>query len=206
MLKLRVREFYEKFCSNCESLSEKEKIIEAAARLSYRASVQHALWKNGKHVGFAGKTAAKNAARAQGERIVADFLTAASNLESREAFLESFEDAMDVLRAVYHDKGITWYTYGNAQKWLAMAIKYYIVISLMKNKMNFSSPLMNFVLPVDGIMIRIIREDFGIDGVSPSWSQCDDKGEFIEYLNRVRAAVNETGKTLMEYEITAWNN
>jgi hypothetical protein len=46
--------------------------------------------------------------------------------------------------------------------------------------------------------------DFGINGVTPSWSQCDNKQAFVEYLQKAKGKINGIDKTMLDYEIENW--
>ena len=66
--------WYNHFCGDCDNLHEISEIIPQAVSLSYRASIQHALWKDGKHIGFAGMIREKNMAKAECEIYLSTFL------------------------------------------------------------------------------------------------------------------------------------
>ena len=117
--------FFNEYCKNCKGLTNINDVINKAVKLSYRASVLRALYDGDKLVGFNGMTSQKNNARSAGENILQNFLSAT---HSNGNIFQVVKDTWDAIRENYHNQGITWYTYGNAQKWVSMAIKYFVVI------------------------------------------------------------------------------
>jgi hypothetical protein len=55
-------------------------------------------------------------------------------------------------------------------------------------------------------MIDSVVNDFDLPGVSPTWSQCDDKKQFIEYITNLKSIVNARNEELLEYEIKKWGS
>lgn len=206
MFNERLNAWYSHFCKNCDSATTLPKIIDKAASLSYQASVQHALWKDGKHIGFNGKTREKNMVRAESERYLREFLAEAINCTDEEALFSRMQQAWDDIREIYHENKITWYNYGNAQKRLAMAMKFCFVIAYRHSIVDRSHAFVACAFPVDRIMMNHAYETFGIARILPSWSQCDDKEAFSSYLTLLKAAVGNQGKRLLEYEIESWQN
>ena len=193
--------FFNEYCKNCKGLTNINDVINKAVKLSYRASVLRALYDGDKLVGFNGMTSQKNNARSAGENILQNFLSATHSNGNN---FQVVKDTWDAIRENYHNQGITWYTYGNAQKWVSMAIKYFVVIGYKNKLIDFDHPLADCVFPVDGIMINEIFKDFRIKGVTPSWSKCDDKTAFIKYIQNVKSKIIAKNKKVLEYEIEKW--
>ena len=198
--------WYNHFCGDCDNLHEISEIIPKAVSLSYRASIQHALWKDGKHIGFAGMIREKNMAKAECEIYLSTFLNEVIHMTDETALFERIQQAWDDIRTIYHNNGITWYTYGNAQKWTAMSIKYCFVIAYRNNILDRSHIFVRICFPVDRVMIDSVVNDFDLPGVSPTWSQCDDKKQFIEYITNLKSIVNARNEELLEYEIKKWGS
>ena len=117
---------------------------------------------------------------------------------------EDFSDAnclrvMDeIFEIMYFRENVRDFSYGNAQKWVNMAIKFYLIV---KAKREYGLDMIRLVeetnlfgydlFPVDSIMIATIEKDYGImsarsDVNAPfpapaPWSSCNSKITFIEY-------------------------
>lgn len=162
-----------------------------AASLSYRASVLRAL-------NIGNKKEEASQARKEGEQIIADFLFSCYN--SAPLTVDIVAGKWEQIRTIYKQKYIDDYTYGNAQKWVNMSIKYYI--ALLSNENLPCESLMKIpAFPVDGIMINHIKRNLKIS-FPCAWSKCDNKADFIEYLNKVNKSTEET---LFEFELNAWS-
>lgn len=195
--------WYQKFCSKIDP-----KDIPAAVNKAYASSVVRALYDDkGKLIGFGGKTTEKINARKKATDIIVSYL---SYVEQYKSFPYSIRRLWDQIRNVYHECDITWYTYGNAQKWVAMSIKYHLFLKHRDNPVDLPKDILaNIVFPVDGIMIQEIasnkngrlRNSVNFD--KKPWSQCNDKQIFIQYLSDVKATL-PTGTKLLEFEIDTW--
>lgn len=127
----------------------------------------------------------------------------------------------DIVREIHTTTHkLNWYTYGNAQKWVAMSIKYYL-FELYPNSYPglLRNPLADVVFPVDNIMIKYISQTLKIPFKcnsrkckqytncnminSNSWVKCDCKQNFIRYILDVKGALNARAK-LLEFEIDNW--
>ncbi len=205
----KIEAWYNKFCNKAFSIdNDIETVAAFAASAAYRASIGQALYEGNKAVGFKGKDKEKEVCRAEGAAHLRDFLVAAVQQQDEEALLNMIYSAWDDLRDIYHNHGITWYKYGNAQKWVSIAIKYFIIVAVNKGtkcngeEVNTSHALARVVFPVDRIMMDIIWKDFRVERVKPTWSKCDDKQAFIDYIEEVKQLVGD--RPVLEYEIEKW--
>lgn len=199
-----------KYCPNpLPSISNAA--ISNAVDKAYAPSVVRALYRNGKLVGFDKNTNGKTQSRKVATNIIVCYL---GYVHQNNTLPYPITDLWDQIRNVYRTNGIDWYTYGNAQKWVGMAIKYYLVDKYrITPTMLGSNPLADVVFPIDRIMINKINTgtiatgSYGNITVSvsnppqPSWSQCDVPNVFINYINQVRKQVPDT---LIEFEINNW--
>ena len=198
----KMDDWYKRFCENQKPIKtlcntpNAEELASVAAILSYRASVLRALKMNGKH-----KEAAL--ARQKGEVLIKDFLWKIFNTNTAAEF-DCVVETWEALHQIYKKQDIQDYTYGNAQKWVNMAIKYYIIL-LQKFNVPCSKIMEIPVFPVDRIMINYIKKDLGIsfDG---NWSDCKDLCALKKYICDVNSMVNKKGLSLFEYELNAWNS
>ena len=194
----KMESWFNRFCANKHALKsvgnnpDYKDLACVAANLSYRASVLRAL-------NFNGKNSEGKLARLDGEKIVIDFLY--KIFESQNvASLDYVSDVWSKIYDTYKKHNIEDYTYGNAQKWVNMSIKYYIIL-LKHFKIECENLTQIPVFPVDRIMINHIKKDLDIsfDG---SWSNCNDIVALKDYICKVKSKV---GSTLFEYELDAWN-
>ena len=168
-----------------------EDLAKVAAHLSYRSSVIRAM-------SFGDKIKEKESARSDGEKIISSFLVQC--LENTPISANEVSDCWSLLYELYHKKyGFNNYTYGNAQKWVNMSIKYYIIL-LSQYGYEYKALTKIPVFPVDGIMIKIIKKELGIE-FEGCWSKCDSKETFIKFIQKVDSKI---GETLFKYEITHW--
>ena len=207
-----------KYCPKKLSISD-------AVNKAYAPSVRRALWNSGSYYGFNNMTTEKNKARAQATPIIESYL---QHVDDYNSLPYSVTDLWDKVRDVYHNNHITWYTYGNAQKWVGMAIKYYLVDKYRSNPSDLCNDVLaDVVFPVDRIMINKIKNGknslnlkipFKCDPTkcnqhtncrtknSNSWSKCDCKQKFIDYIVAVKNALSKfpPRDTLIEFEINNW--
>lgn len=126
----------------------------------------------------------------------------------------------DEVRNIHKNCGLTQYTYGNAQKWVAMSIKYYLVAKYHNTPNALCNDVLaDVVFPIDRIMINKIQSGKVVAGTgsnisisvnnpppSPSWSKCDCKQKFIDYIDAVKNELIKfpTQDKLIEFEINNW--
>ena len=197
-----MKDWYNRFCEGksavkvLPSTPDACDLAEAAAKLAYRASVLRALKMNGKN------NEAKFA-RQEGEKVIKNFLCEIYSSETV-ATIDFVAQTWETIYQIYKKQEIQDYTYGNAQKWVNMAIKYYVIL-LQKFNVPCSKIMEIPVFPVDRIMINYIKKDLGVsfDG---NWSDCKDLFALKKYICDVNSKVNEKGLCLFEYELNAWNS
>lgn len=198
-----------KYCPN-------KLLISDAVNKAYAPSVVRALYKNGKLTGFGGNTTGKTQARNDATDIIVRYLQYVDNYN---LLPYSVTDLWDKVRDVYHNNDITWYTYGNAQKWVGMAIKYYLVNKYRNNPNALCNDVLaDVVFPIDRIMINKIQSGKVVAGTGSnisisvnnpppsSWSQCTCKQTFIDYIDAVKNELikSPTQDKLIEFEINNW--
>ena len=194
-------DWYKRFCEGkkaVRTLSSTPNAVElarAAAILSYRASVLRALK-------FEGKNSEAMNARQAGEGQIIDFLC--TIYESKSTIdINDVAKTWESIYQIYKRNNIEDYTYGNAQKWVNMSIKYYIIL-LNKFGIDYSKLIEVPVFPVDRIMINHIKKDLSIP-FSGNWSDCKDIDALKKYICAVKAEVDKQSISLFEYELNAWN-
>lgn len=204
--KEKMEAFYKYYCERSKyyqnELAKNEKTQEffarMAAHLSYRASVMRALT-------FGDQKAKAPNIREKGEKIISEFLV--KSLENPPATVGEVAKYWEKLHNLYLKEKIEDYTYGNAQKWVNMAIKYFIIL-LSHNGLEYEQIAKIPVFPVDGIMIQVIKKDkkIEINGKIPEpWSKCDDKKAFIHFIKTVDSQKDKKYNTLFEFELDSWS-
>ena len=120
-----------------------------------------------------------------------------------DVFTKWAKETASVIRTIYHDAGVSDYTYGNAQKLTNVALKFV----LSSNLVDYRNPVFKYChFPVDGIIQQVIKKNFGIKPLETCWSKNDNWDEFVDYQQRVRKAVLDNGYySPMVWEATHWN-
>ena len=204
MFKNKINTWYNKYCKSCSQISDIKIVIEKAVKLSYKSSVLRALYYNNKQVGFDGKKKESFIARKNCEIYLKNLLSDLyrfNNMKGQKV-IGMFESVWCKIRREYHSVGIIWYTYGNAQKWTAMAVKYFYIIAYKNKLLCLKSHLLDSVLPIDRKIMKAVKLDFNVSELQPTWSNCDDSSTIIKYLEDVKSKLNK--KRILQYEIEKW--
>ena len=91
-------------------------------------------------------------------------------------------------------------TYGQAQKWLNMTIKYLYCLQYNKFKKAFHY----LHVPIDNRIIKSAYKDFKIAKPVESWSKWN-KEEYTNYQEKLIKAIGDK-KDPLRWEFTAWLN
>lgn len=118
------------------------------------------------------------------------------------------KEACDSLRQIYNNKTKNdngTLTYGQAQKWVNMTIKYLDIIYAIWGFDECATPLEQYAhVPVDSIMLDIVEEKLGVKKPCKSWSKWDNYMEYLEYQHSITEAVSKLDAE-NEYEMTSLN-
>ena len=120
-------------------------------------------------------------------------------------FTEWEEKTATYIRDFYRNKGVCEYTYGNAQKLINMAIKYFLSSDLVDEE----DPLFeNCHFPVDAIIQKKLNDDFNIPYLANknhSWSRNDSWKDFVKYQKTARKIILSNGYySPLICEISEW--
>ena len=193
----RAQNFYEKYCLKQLKTNNYDYAF-VSTRYSYRTATKRA-------IKYESKDEKRNSLsiRLEEEKKIIDFLI------TGDFKLESITKLAHEIRNDYQKVGVHDFLCGNAQKWINMAIKYFLIsksspndkfdydlFKRLQNKTNYS------IMPVDGIMIKKNKELLNIDFEYLSWSRCDDLNEFISYWQSLQKKIID--QSLIEYEIVTW--
>lgn len=92
------------------------------------------------------------------------------------------------------------FTYGQAQKWLNMTLKYMLLMNFWSDKLKTVSDILH--IPVDSYIIEAAEKYLKIKMSSKAWSKWD-KDEYIDFQEKIRNAL-VGAETPMEWENHAW--
>ena len=139
-------------------------------------------------------------------------------------FRKWHQDRCDEIKGVYEenvekktDNGeiINTLSYGQAQKWLNMAIKYLWLLNRLGLLNEEDAEIItryegDFDIPLDSYIIRYLANNYIIKcKISPEWSKIDNYGKYKEYQEQVKEAIfriesKEYGIPL-EWELEQWH-
>lgn len=104
----------------------------------------------------------------------------------------------DEIKALYLEKGIK-LTYGQAQKWLNMTIKYLYILEVY----SFDKVFEYLHIPLDNYVFDIARDTLGIIRPKTVWSSWDDyEGQYLLYQEQIREKITEG--TPLRWEFRYW--
>ena len=102
------------------------------------------------------------------------------------------------IKKLYLDKGVK-FTYGHAQKWINMTIKYLYMLEA-----NSFNDVFEFLhIPIDNYVFDIARDLLGIKKPKAVWSSWDNYNEqYLYYQNLIREKI--TTGTPLRWEFRCW--
>ena len=87
------------------------------------------------------------------------------------------------MKNLYEEKGIK-LTYGQAQKWINMTIKYLYLFG----GYTFDSVFEELHIPVDNYILDIANEKVGIDRPKKPWSKWEEE-QYRNYQNEIKSKI-----------------
>ena len=87
------------------------------------------------------------------------------------------------IKLLYNEKGIE-FTYGQAQKWVNMTIKYLYIL----NDHTFDNIFDFLHIPVDNYILDIANKNFEIDKPKKPWSKWDEE-QYRNYQNEIKSKI-----------------
>lgn len=117
----------------------------------------------------------------------------------------------DIIIKANESKILQTFSYGQAQKWLNMTIKYMRMFNCFIKLMNDNDLENKLHVPVDAYIITKAKEEFGIMGPRDPWSKWDEK-KYKNFQDNLRKAIkhhpeDDNGtqyKSPIEWEEKAW--
>lgn len=92
-------------------------------------------------------------------------------------------------------------TYGQAQKWVNMTIKYLYML----NEHTFDNIFEFLHIPIDNYIFKAVKEKLGIDKPKNPWSKLDET-EYLNYQNDIRKKLKEEENYIspLDWEFKIW--
>lgn len=104
------------------------------------------------------------------------------------------------IKLLYNEKGID-FTYGQAQKWLNMTIKYLYILEV--EGYTFDSIFEYLHIPIDKYILKGVKDELEIKRPVDAWSKLDKK-EYFKYQNAIRERLREKGISPIRWEFENW--
>ena len=123
-----------------------------------------------------------------------------NNITSQEEFDLWHCKVCGNIKDLYEDNDIK-FTYGQAQKWVNMTIKYLYIL----NEHTFDNVFDFLHIPVDNYIFKAVKEKLGIDKPKNPWSKLDET-EYLNYQNDIRKKLKEEEKYIspLDWEFKIW--
>ena len=116
---------------------------------------------------------------------------------SQKEFDTWHRETCDQILNVYTDK--IEFTYGQAQKWLNMTIKYLYVIGACQ----FDNVFKFCHIPIDKYVFQIAKKEYGVSIPKVKWSRWNDyDGQYLDYQNQLRDCIK--GYDPLRWEFKYW--
>jgi len=160
-------------------------IINETVKRSYSPSVKMTAFTRGKY----GSEKLKEP-RQKCEEILRENLLKIYNNNNipEENFIDWEEKLANKIRETYHSYSINLYTYGNAQKWINIAIKYLF----SSDHIDFNHKLFEVCyLPIDRIIQDNAYKSLGVNRLPVAWSKCDKWQDIAVYEENIKNAIKQ---------------
>lgn len=120
------------------------------------------------------------------------------SITSQDEFDAWHRRVSDMIKALYWDVGVK-LTYGHAQKWINMTIKYLYMLEVD----TFDATFEFLHIPLDNYVFDMARHSLGITRPKVAWSKWDNYEEqYLQYQKMVRERI-ESG-TPLRWEFRYW--
>lgn len=103
------------------------------------------------------------------------------------------------IKLLYNEKGIK-FTYGQAQKWVNMTIKYLYLFG----GYTFDRVFENIHIPVDKYILEAANKKLGIDKPTTSWSKWNDYDDYCKYQKAIREELRKKNISPLRWEFKTW--
>ena len=146
----------------------------------------------------------KNDCRTRVVKLIETEIKKCNSIDIVEKYDEFHDSLCSRIIDCYDNQTIAEITYGQAQKWVNMTMKYLCV--LYDGQCDWLNKIYSFLhIPIDSIILDKAKKEFPnefpVNNIP--WSQLS-REEYITIQNKLRAVIKDV--TLMDWEFTAWNN
>lgn len=175
-------------------------IVSEAVKRSYAPSVQNTALKQGKY-----GSVKLQIPRQECESILIDALLKVYSKKTitEQQFIDWETTLARNIREIYHKNEIKLYTYGNAQKWINIAIKYLF----SSDHIDYAHKLFEVCyLPIDRIIQDKAYKELGVKKLPVAWSKCDNLQEILDYEENIKNAIKQKTSytSRLWWECNAW--
>ena len=187
-----IKKFYRICVFGTEENNEK-----AAAKRAYRDMCRTIRFEKGV------SQKQKNDCRARVVELIETEIKKYNSIDTVEKY-DEFHDSL-CLRIIdcYDNQTIAEITYGQAQKWVNMTMKYLCV--LYEGQCDWLNKIYSFLhIPIDSIILDKAKKEFQYEFSvnNTPWSQLS-REEYITIQNKLRAVIKDVA--LIDWEFKAWN-
>lgn len=121
------------------------------------------------------------------------------NITSPEEFNSWHEKVCYLIIKKYEEHGIK-LTYGQAQKWLNMTIKYLYMLQVY----SFDRVINCLHIPVDKYILEVVEKELGIKRPVDAWSRWDNYKEYEDYQKAIREELKKRKYSPLIWEFENW--
>ena len=94
-------------------------------------------------------------------------------------------------------------SYGQAQKWVNMTIKYLYILEV--EGYTFDSVFEDLHIPIDKYILKGVEDELNIENPRVPWSKWDNYDElYLKYQNAIRERLREKGISPLRWEFENW--
>lgn len=93
-------------------------------------------------------------------------------------------------------------SYGQAQKWVNMTIKYLYILEV--EGYTFDSVFENIHIPIDKYILEAANKELGIDKPTTSWSGWNDSDDYCKYQKAIREELRKKNISPLIWEFENW--
>ena len=111
-----------------------------------------------------------------------------SSIANQEKFDKWHEQLCKNIKVLYNKKGIE-FTYGQAQKWVNMTIKYLYMLEV--EGYTFDSVFEYLHIPIDKYIFEVVEKKLEIKRPVDAWSRWDKYEEYLKYQKDIRERIEK---------------
>ena len=110
------------------------------------------------------------------------------SIANQEKFDKWHEQLCKNIKVLYNKKGID-FTYGQAQKWVNMTIKYLYMLEV--EEYTFDSIFEYLHIPIDKYIFEVVEKKLEIKRPVDAWSRWDKYEEYLKYQKDIRERIEK---------------